>query len=506
MWTVLACCCLGVPPTPESHAAAAIVHLEASVPWEDWYYTRFLSYAAVPEVDLPKYQHWQKWWLPQIAFAQRPEPPREVPGTDGRLFALDLRDYNWNGPAWEAVALREQYTRVPLIPASLGDRLRRIAGYRGADKTAVITMIRGDWFMRETQETLRSPAYYDLLFAKDRFTGVRRKISRNVQHAGGDFHYPDGRITPSVPAGVYGIEYWESTDIKFVDFPKDEADWDKAFGLDKTKEFFRAQRIDLRNGAIVAGNNDDPKSGSVVSNNGRFLELIDGPVGWAGATYDLADYSKTDFLEHGPKLIFGEAKFDGGELLAQLPSGGLACLLINGQGKRVELAPTNIVRDVEGHPRTADVRTPFSCFGCHGPSNGFLRPKNLVDDQRKAGVKTRFADRDQRNAYENFYLDWDGKIPGWQGRFVALLKRTTGWSGAKMVEIQTHLREAYDRPVTPAQAAIELGVPLETMKLRFAKYSPRVRLNLLVQGEPVPRRLWESGLFQEAVLTSRLPP
>ena len=110
-------------------------------------------------------------------------------------------------------------------------------------------------------------------------------------------------------------------------FPRDETDWNRAFGVDLVKTFAKDTEVDLDFGAVVAGGRDHPGVGSIVALNNRLVVTVQGPYGAAMKTFDVTETSgRKDYSE---TLIFAGGKFkkgkgavavnDGGELLAYLP-------------------------------------------------------------------------------------------------------------------------------------------------------------------------------------------
>lgn len=481
------------PPSPDAHVKLALGHV-ALLPEADRPYTRYLSFWAVPAPALRDYRRLLSWWVHQLTFETAVSVPREVSGSDGRLVALDLRDYRWNADAWEAVATRDPYTREPWVGFRAAEQLRRETGHRetrpARDGTKpVLALVRADWLLRETLETGRSPAYYDLLFARQRF---------------GDLSWRDGWRFARGTARASG----------FVDrdFPRDEDDWNAAFGIDLVKAFARKTQIDLDFGAVAAGNRDDPQRGSIVALNNRLIVTLQGPFGGAMKTFDASetagdkDYSET--------LIFANRKFrrgqgaravnDGGELLAYLPNGGQAGLLINAVGKRVEVAATNLANDTADRRPNPGVRNYGSCITCHGGAGGFIVPRDLIQEGLEAGIDRKFRDREQRNRVRGFFLGWQKRVKAYQEPYEDLIARTAeGWTGADVAAAVLDVRHDYDDPVGPEQATRELGVAEPVLKWLAVRVGGKggsgrnQRAQSLVQGSLVPRVAFEKDLYPQ---------
>jgi mono/diheme cytochrome c family protein len=115
-----------------------------------------------------------------------------------------------------------------------------------------------------------------------------------------------------------------------------------------------------------AGFND-----SGVSRNNRLIERHDAVFGSFWRSYDFsANSGRQNLFEHplGPNAGATSFRPTGGEIIFHLPNGLLAYMLVDGQGKRIDKAPVEIVAD----PRRPDqrVQTGISCMSCH--ARGFL--------------------------------------------------------------------------------------------------------------------------------------
>lgn len=483
------------PTTPQAVASAVVAHLQA-MPVEDQPFTRYLSLHNLPAKELADTKALLEWWGMQLTFSPRVVRLAEVPGSKGRILSLDLREYRWNRAAWLAVASREPYFSVPAVGQEVAHTLRTMtaqeipAAVLKANRFPVLAVVRADWFMRDTMESERSPSYYDLLYAEQRFGG--RKTTRIVDHPGGVFRYADGS-TVVAEKGRYEVE---DTVAGFIDFPKDESDWNKVHGIKATEDFLRDSRLRLDAGAIAPGRHDDP-NGSIVANANRVLTFQPIPHGVALKSFDTDKTAGDfDFLEKSPDAVAGKIKFKAGELLVTLPGGGQAAMLINADRKRVEIADTRIAFN-SLDSRFRDVRTPMGCVRCHAPDNGLIAPRNLVEEIGKAGIETKIKNKQAAIEYADFFYGLTKKLKRWQAPHSDLAeeirpKLTGAWAALKLHEY----RDQYDLPIDAKGAANEIGVPIQQFLLAAVK-SPKVRGQELVQGRTVPRSVWESELYQE---------
>src|SRR5262249_21076108 len=157
-------------------------------------------------------------------------------------------------------------------------------------------------------------------------------------------------------------------------------------------------------------------------------------------------------------------------------------LLVNGQGKRVEVADNAIARDGSDTRMDARVRTPGSCVVCHGPNNGFNPPRNAFKELLDAGVDVKFRDKRQAARVRSFFLSWERKARTFTAGYEALVEDTTknaegrAWKADRLALAFQEFRDWYDEPVTPAQAAAECGMTVRELKAVGAK-SVKARLN-----------------------------
>lgn len=124
---------------------------------------------------------------------------------------------------------------------------------------------------------------------------------------------------------------------------------------------------------------------SGVSQNNRLIERHDSPHGAYWKSYDFASNTgRQNLFEHplGPAGdgLAGRRQnafvHDGGELIFNLPNGLQGYLLVDGQGKRIERGPVQIVSDPKQADRT--VINGISCMSCHYA--GIIRKDDEIRD------------------------------------------------------------------------------------------------------------------------------
>jgi hypothetical protein len=526
------------------HVSMALDYMIAAVPPKDRAYTRFLSLYDVDDLDeLRTLWKLGNWWNQQMSFDEYFHLVRPVPGSGARLFALDLRDFRWNGAAWQAVAGREPRFRQPWIHFKKAEQLRREAGYVGIKPndegtTPVLVVMSWLWFLRETLETQRSPSYYDLLYAENRFIdqGLCREVkfvyARKEEWPGGvdprdDKYYKRGAYT------VWKTAYRQVPDyrsFKFRDFPKNQDELEGRLGVDRARAFAQTSKTDIDNGAIVAGGKDDPQNGSFVALQNRLIVMLDGPLGPYMLTNDV---EKTSGLrDYSNSLIFAGKGFrrgrgaravrDAGEILFYLRNGAQGGLLVNGQGKRVELAAQTIAQETTEKTMNIGVRTYGSCATCHAGGGGYIPPRDLYAKWKAMGIKFKFYNPGQAARVEGFFHDLDDRLLTARKRYEKLINETTQplpgeakdakpWAGADVAAAVRELRKTYDGPVNADLAAREFGIPkpallwlLQRVGVEAPKKGVVNRYNtpaqVLIREGSIPRSSWDEDVFLQVGL------
>lgn len=457
------------------------------------YWKRFLSYYNYRENRLlPRRVKTMRFWVNNLHLETAVEFAVEVPGSDGLLYEIDLRDFGWRPEAFSAVARRETYFTEPSVDSATAILLRKAIGIDQDPKTLHCeAVVRADWFFRETMETDRSPSYYDLLYSRFRF-GVREEVEKETvvvtpekQELWQDQY---GRqFYKTIPAVTKVVEKKKKV-TGFKKFPKDEKDLERLFAVDKFREHLGEFKIDTRRGAVVEGSE---KGVSIVARQNRLIERIITSMGSYYKTFDVkVTADERDFAETLNKNF----KFDAGEILFDLPAGGMGALLVDNVGTIIETADNRFATDTSDLKFDARVRTPGSCFICH--ENKYIQPKNLVQEMIAAGIDIRFKGKDKAIAAKGFFLNWAKKIDNEQEEFNDFIARTSGFRPGENASAIKAWRDEYDEPVDLKKAIIEFGVDEETFKL-LAIRSTKARVNMLLVGMSIPRRTWELNGYKE---------
>jgi WD40 repeat protein/mono/diheme cytochrome c family protein len=253
-------------------------------------------------------------------------------------------------------------------------------------------------------------------------------------------------------------------------------------------------------------------NGSGVARNNRLLERHDAPFGAYWRSYDFAGNSgRENLFEHplGPSGVLtpdsGAFAHVGGEVIFSLPNGLQGYLLVDGQGRRLDKAPGEVVSDARRPDRL--VENGLSCIGCHA---GGLLPK---DDQVRAHVLKEtgaFSEAD-REAVRALYPPADrfrALLDEDAARFVRALERAGVTPGEPEPVLAVELR--YEAVVDLPAAAAELGLRPDDFRDRLRRSPGLTRAlgALLTRGGTVQRPLLEERFAElaQAVSPARVGP
>ena len=184
------------------------------------------------------------------------------------------------------------------------------------------------------------------------------------------------------------------------------------------------------------------------------------------------------------RLAGGELAFqhDGGEIIYNLPNGLQAYMLVNGKDVRLdEAAPQDVVEDHERTTGRTQIFNGLSCMACH--THGM---KSVPTDDVRAGAgsfsgaaTTLIRQLYVEPAQMETLVKADAKL--FQE---AMAKASVPLDGPEPVSALVAL---FEKDVSYAQAAAELGLSLEELKKRIAEFEPKFfndRLALEKRGIP----------------------
>lgn len=235
---------------------------------------------------------------------------------------------------------------------------------------------------------------------------------------------------------------------------------------------------------------------SGVSHNNRAVERHRTNYGYYYKSFDFAS-------NEGRKNIFQfpmDFKEDGGEFIFSLPNGMQGYLIAKSSGERLNVAPTNIVRDRDSTFDEVAVTNGLSCISCHASGMQFFdnQVRQHLDTLRRADfdldrAKTWYVTTadllkvqlEDAKRFEDAVVKSGGSMPHFEGKPSLYPKD----------EPVTQVAQLYKKyPVSEAGAAAECGLPLEEFYTRMAKNSHMAELGLGVLLQPngsVKRDVWE---------------
>ncbi len=236
---------------------------------------------------------------------------------------------------------------------------------------------------------------------------------------------------------------------------------------------------------------------SGVSNHNRVVERHESRYGAYWKSYDFAGSDGTKNIKNHP-LNFTH---DGGEIIFNLPNGLQAYYLVDANGNRLDVAPTEIV----SNPAASDpaVRNGLSCIGCH--TEGMKTFEDTVRAVIEANTNLPNRDHALRLYVEKSVMDTlvneDAEV------YRVALEKAGG--DIKDIEPVHRFNEAFNSPLDAAHAAAAVGFET-TNFLEKIRNDTRLGdlLQLTVENGQMQRDAW-TDVFPEVVSTiydDVLPP
>jgi len=256
--------------------------------------------------------------------------PREV-GTGGVLYAIDLRDLDWDDhPMWNLVmkAYPHGISLEDSDDFKTATMARQVKRWTGVD----IPAVRADWFI---VNAARPPLYHGLLY-------------QTLLNLPGDSLAGAGKPRPAHVMNARDLEAYLRVNVN---------------------ENFRRDRL-ARAGYSKSG----------VSEQNRTIERHKTAFGAYWKSYDFkkrdpnvkgrAPRDRLLLFPLGPKFPENEYEdmafdHDGGEIIFHLPNGLQAYLLVNDKDERIDEGPTDVVNDENKISGGVAIVNGLSCMNCH---------------------------------------------------------------------------------------------------------------------------------------------
>lgn len=337
----------------EDMISAAVVDLGA-IADQDRRHMRYFSFAHLPMPDVDCTQegvfrnpmHYfhagLNKFINSVSRATTIQQVAPVPGTDGALVRIDLRDFGWSSDDWRALSERVHTQGAveagfsaaaweelaPAFPFAIDPASDPLLGVVANYVGTAVPILQADWFTRHASEQ----PYYDMLLR--------------------------------LPDNIAVLE--------------------DRMGIDVFREI-REMRL-IRAGFLAAS--------SGVSDHNRMLERFDLPRGgYYWRSYDFAGSDGVQSLithPDGPAemghTVSGTEPFDhdGGEMIFSLANGMQGYYLSEADGRRLSEGPTSIVSFRE-RPigRGIEIVNARSCFACH--DNGMIARRDEIRSYIETG-------------------------------------------------------------------------------------------------------------------------
>lgn len=370
------------------------------------------------------------------------------------LFAIDLRDVDWN-PIDQWNVLLKEYP-YGLIREDVQDQLVANRAKDIQTRTdAMVFELRADWFVaRATRPAL----YHQLLHLPDNAKRLEEKLKIHVED---DFLH--GKLAR---AGINNSGVSQHHRI-----------------IDRHASTYGAywRSYDFQSSTGV----------------GNILEYPLGPI-----------------FSNNP---FGAQAFrhDGGEIIFSLPNGLQGYLLVDGAGKRIDAGPIGVVSDRFNSSGNPTIVNGISCMGCH--KLGMLPLRDMVRDhfppnrQGRQKVEQLFLPAEQMEQKLQSDRDrFSQALAQLVGRYL-FLDEDQKQPLSAFPEPITHSARRYQRSLNVHDVAQELELDVPTLLLKI-EHNPSLRelgLAPLRDGGTLKRELWDTralgpSLFQKVALELEL--
>ncbi|KUF09330.1 DUF4384 domain-containing protein [Pseudoponticoccus marisrubri] len=271
--------------------------------------------------------------------------------------------------------------------------------------------------------------------------------------------------------------------------PETVAGLENMLGIDMKKNILNEQ-------VIRAGFQD-----SGVSTHNRLIERHPMGTGFFWTSYDFAgSKGRQSFFEYplGPDFVYGpELAFehDGGESIFTLPNGFHAYYLNTADGERLDVGPTQIVRDTDYPDGTGEVVNGISCISCHSKGIRFND-----DTVREVALNNLALPAHARQTIDAIYPGQDAVNEVFQEDMDAFLETLTlsgidpDTKAAGLEPVRGLFVYHVDYFLDFAQAANELGLTEEdlTSRMGFAGTDMAGLLNRL-HVSPIARDEWNAA-------------
>ena len=461
--------------TPESELRAAVADVER-LPPEVRPGVRYLSLYAIPPERRAEAARVVSYTLNSLSRTRAIVRPDKITPTLLRFsistFVADGKEFAAWSAAWEKPVESDPYWHLPTeIAVSSGSNQpthqaptpTTAAQAAAPDATAIKServTVDGGWAGLEQAARLRAA----------------------TTSAGAILRADDFIARATVPPTYYA----------FAGIPPTEADFLKSLGVDSDT----IERLRANAGAnlVISG----------VTQKPRRVVWSQGPLGGVYETLDVQSVDANRDPIRRPLSVDGaNLKFDAGEWFAASPNGLWRMALYDAKGNRQDSVPDKIAKDTSDPLADGVVVPKISCIRCHIESG--LRP--FRDDQTRllstGRVDLRSGDQALVQRIAEFYdeprlqrqMEFDR-----QTYDLAVSRATDGIKPEELAAaLARTVREFAYLPITPSQAASEIGLDVDDLRDALSASHDPILL-MLLEGRPVLRGQWESSFAEAATL------
>jgi hypothetical protein len=481
--------------TPASELRAAVADAE-QLPPDVRPGVRYLSLYAIPPERRAEATRVVSYTLNSLSRTRAIFQPTEITPTLLRFsisnFVADGREFAAWSAAWETLVESDPYWHLPTeIAISSGPnhpthrapapakaaRVKRVAV-----KPATIDRTTAERIA--VDRTTAEPITRQRITVDGGWVGLEDAAKlRSLTLSAGAILRADDFVARATTSPAY---------YAFAGIPPIEADFLKSLGVDS--ETIERLRANAGANLIVSG----------VTQKPRRVIWSQGPLGGVYETLDVQQVdAQRDPIRRPLSAGGASLKFDAGEWFAAAPNGLWRTALYDSKGNRQDSVPDKIAKDTSDPSANGIVVPMISCIRCHTESG--LRP--LRDDQSRllstGRVDLRSSDPTVVARVAEFYdeprlqrqMEFDR-----QTYDLAVSRATNGMKPEELAEaLARTVRQFAYLPVTPSQAAQELGVDAADLREALATSHDPIVL-LLLEGSPVLRGQWESSFAEAATL------
>ncbi|MFT5430674.1 MAG: hypothetical protein ACI9OJ_001350 [Myxococcota bacterium] len=264
---------------------------------------------------------------------------------------------------------------------------------------------------------------------------------------------------------------------EMLGLPLNVSQLEERLGVDVARNLKEEHRV-LRAGVRKSG----------VSRHNRVVERHESNYGAYWKSYDFSSSAGEQDIFRDPI----DFKAAGGEMVFNLPNGLQAYLITDERGRRIDVAPVEIVSN-RTNPSSPQVINGRPCMSCH-----FKGIKDFTDDVRPVLLETTGSatyDRDKALALYPAADRMARHVSEDIKRFRDAVEKTGGHlGGSHKTEPITLLSRQFTADLSAAHAAAEMGLPLKEFRQRIRAASDNAGFpQLLVEPGGVKRDQWEQG-------------